>query len=130
MKHIEGNVGRIVVARLEKGDDLLLSVKEIAEERGIKGGSWYAIGTLDRAHFYFYRPEPKPIILEEPLEIVACAGSISFREGAHVVHGHIDITDSEFKSRGGHLLEGSLVDAMAFVTIFEILGADPADIGI
>jgi len=128
MKHIEGDVGRVVLAHLEKGDDLLLSVKRVAEERNIVAGAWYAIGTLTKAHFYFYRPEPNPITLEEPLEIVACAGSISKEDGKTKVHGHIDVTDSEFKSRGGHLLEGSIVDAMAFVTIFEVKDVDPSQI--
>jgi hypothetical protein len=128
MKYVEGEIGRVILAHLEKGDDLLLSIKAIAEESGISAGSWYAIGTLSRANFYFYRPEPNPVVLEEPLEIVACGGSISNNNGEVAVHGHIDVTDSEFKSRGGHLLEGSLVDAMAFVTVFEVKDADPGDI--
>jgi uncharacterized protein len=130
MKYVEGDVGRVVFAHLEKGDDLLLSVKKLAEERDIKAGAWYAIGTLSKARFYFYRPKPNPITLEEPLEIVACLGSISHHEGAANVHGHIDVTDSEFKSRGGHLLEGSIVDAMAFLSICEMKGADPSQIGL
>ena len=130
MKHIEGEVGRVIFAHLEKGDDLLLSVKRLAEERDIMAGTWYAIGTLTEAHFYFYRPKPNPIKLEEQLEIVACAGSISQEDGEVKVHGHIDVTDSEFKSKGGHLLEDSIVDAMAFLTIFEMKNADLSQIGI
>jgi hypothetical protein len=130
MKYVEGKIGRVILAHLEKGDDLLSTIKAIAEESGILAGSWYAIGTLSRAHFYFYRPEPGPVVLEEPSEIVTCCGSISKHNGEVVVHGHIDVTDSEFRSRGGHLLEGSLVDAMAFLTIFEVKDADPSGIGL
>ena len=130
MKYIEGEVGRIILARLEKGDDLLLSVKILAEERDIMAGTWYAIGTLTKAHFYFYRPKPNTKTLEEPLEIVACTGSISHEDGEAKVHGHIDVTDSEFKSQGGHLLEGSIIDAMAFLTIFEMKSANLSQIGL
>lgn len=37
-----------------------------------------------------------------------------------LVHVYINVTDSEYKSMGGHLLESSIVDAMAFVTIIEM----------
>lgn len=124
MKYVEGNLGRIILVKLDKGEDLLLSIKRVAEESSINAGSWYAIGTLSAAHFYFYRPKPNPVLIEEPLEIVACSGSISKKGDETTVHGHIDVTDDRFMSHGGHLLEGSYVDAMAFVTIFEVLNVD------
>lgn len=130
MEHIEGRCGRVVFVRLSKGEDLIGSIRDAAEARDISAGAFFAIGTLSQASFYFYRPEPTPVTLSEPLEIVACSGSISRRGGETRVHGHIDVTDSEFRSRGGHLLEGSMVDAMAFVAIFELEGADPSSIGI
>ena len=64
------------------------------------------------------------------MEIVACTGSISHEDGEAKVHGHIDVTDSEFKSQGGHLLEGSIIDAMAFLTIFEMKSANLSQIGL
>jgi predicted DNA-binding protein with PD1-like motif len=120
MKYVEGSIGKIVLAKLEQGEDLLKSIRRIAEETQITTGSFYAIGTLSTAHFYFYRPTPKAIIIKEQLEIVACIGSISQKGEETLAHGHIDVTDSEYKSMGGHLLEGSIVDAMAFVTILEL----------
>ena len=120
MKYIEGNIGKMVLAKLEQGEDLLKSISRIAEETQITTGSFYAIGTLSTARFYFYRPTPKPITIKEQLEIVACIGSISQKDEQTLAHGHIDVTDSDYKSMGGHLLEGSIVDAMAFVTIIEM----------
>jgi len=130
MKHIEGRCGKVVFAKLSKGEDLVKSIRKVAEERNISYGVFFAIGTLSKISFYFYRPKPNPVTLEKPLEIVACSGSISQKELETRVHGHIDVTDSEFRSQGGHLLEGSIVDAMAFVVIFELEGADPRIIGI
>jgi predicted DNA-binding protein with PD1-like motif len=130
VRYVEGKTGRVILARLEKGDDLLSSVKRLAEDIKIHAGTWLVMGTLSRAHFYFYRPEPNPLVLEEPLEIVACYGSITLSEGEIRVHGHIDVTDSEFNSRVGHLLEDSIVDAMAFLTIFEVENADPSQVGL
>ena len=124
MKYAEGQIGKIIIAKLETGDDLLLSIKTITEKNKIKTGSWYAIGTLQKAHFYFYKPKPIPILLNEPLEIVACAGSISYNDEEIIVHGHIDVTDKSFKSQGGHLLEGSIVDVGVFLTILEVKDID------
>ncbi|MHA2394934.1 MAG: PPC domain-containing DNA-binding protein [Promethearchaeota archaeon] len=130
MKYIEGKSGRIVLAKLEKDEDLIESIRKIAEETKITSGSFFVIGTLSKATFYFYKPKPNPITIQEPLEIVACSGSISRKGEETVVHGHIDVTDSEFKSMGGHLLEGSIVDAMAFVSIIEIENGNLSEIGI
>jgi predicted DNA-binding protein with PD1-like motif len=45
-----------------------------------------------------------------------------------MVHGRIDVTDEEYRSFGGHLLEGSIIDALGFVPIFELAGASLADL--
>lgn len=131
VEHIEGKCGRVVFVRLSKGEDLIASITRVAEERNISGGAFFAIGTLSQVAFYFYHPKPRPVTLKKPFEIVSCSGSISpiEHEGSRV-HGHIDVTDSGFKSQGGHLLRGSTVDAMVFVVIFELEGADPSKIGL
>ena len=130
MNHVEGKCGRVVFVRLSKGEDLVKSIREVADKRNISAGAFFAIGTLSQVSFYFYHPKPSPVTLKKPLEIVACSGSISRRERETRVHAHVDVTDSDFKSQGGHLLEGSIVDAMVFAVIFELEGADPSEIGI
>jgi predicted DNA-binding protein with PD1-like motif len=129
MQHVEGSCGKMVFARLSRGEDLVASIRAVADARKIAAGAFFAIGTLSQASFYFYRPKPAPVTLTKPLEIVACSGSVSRRGNETRVHGHIDVTDAEYRSQGGHLLEGSIVDAMAFVVIFELAGADLSDLG-
>ncbi|MEE9510166.1 MAG: PPC domain-containing DNA-binding protein [Candidatus Bathyarchaeia archaeon] len=130
MKHVEGSSGKMVFVQLSQGEDLVKSIEKVVDARNISAGAFFAIGTLSEASFYFYRPKPTPITIKKPLEIVACSGSISPRGSKRRVHGHIDVTDSEFRSQGGHLLEGSIVDAMAFVVIFELVGADISELGL
>ncbi|MEE8569930.1 MAG: PPC domain-containing DNA-binding protein [Candidatus Bathyarchaeia archaeon] len=130
MKHVEGSTGKMVFVQLSQGEDLVKSIEKVVDARNISAGAFFAIGTLSEASFYFYRPKPSPITIKKPLEIVACSGSISPRGSKRRVHGHIDVTDSEFRSQGGHLLEGSIVDAMAFVVIFELVGADISELGL
>jgi len=130
MKHVEGSCGKMVFVRLSRGEDLVKSIRTVVDARNISAGAFFAIGTLSEAHFYFYRPKPSPVTIKKPLEIVACSGSISRRGNETRVHGHIDVTDSDFRSQGGHLLEGSIVDAMAFVVIFELEGVDISELGL
>ncbi|UCH02940.1 MAG: DNA-binding protein [Candidatus Bathyarchaeota archaeon] len=130
MEFVEAKCGQVICAKLSQGEDLIKSIREIAETKNISAGAFFAIGTLSQARFYFYRPTPSPITLKEPLEIVACSGSISQKQGKMRVHGHIYVTDEAFRSRGGHLLEGSIVDSMVFVTIFEFEGVSLNAIGI
>jgi len=128
MKYVEGRLGRLVCAHLAPREDILVSIRNLAEKVGIGSGAFFAIGTLTKAAFYFYHSGPKPITMEKPLEIVSCSGSIARVGEKTIVHGHIDVTDSDYRSYGGHLLEGSVIDRMGFVAIFELSEADLADL--
>jgi predicted DNA-binding protein with PD1-like motif len=128
VKYVEGKSGRVICARLAPGEDILASIRSIADKAGVDSGVFFAIGTLSKASFYFYHPCPKSVCLDRPLEIVSCSGSIARVDGKVRVHAHIDVTDAEYRSYGGHLLEGSLIDRMGFVAIFEMIGSNIADI--
>jgi len=43
MNYVEGKIGKVLLVKLEKGDDLLLSVKKVAEENSIKLTEAHAI---------------------------------------------------------------------------------------
>jgi len=47
---------------------------------------------------------------------------------APMVHGHIDVTDEGYRSFGGHLLKGSIIDAIGYVAIFELAAASLVDL--
>jgi predicted DNA-binding protein with PD1-like motif len=66
MRFVEGRAARMIGARLERGEDLMIAIRELAVKTGVKSGAWFAIGTLSRACFYFYRPKPMPTLIEKP----------------------------------------------------------------
>ena len=78
----------------------------------------------------FKKCASKPKVVEKPLEIVSCSGSIEWAvdKKTPMVHGHIDVTDEGYRSFGGHLLEGSIIDAIAYVAIFELAAASLMDL--
>lgn len=121
MKSIEANIKRIIVAKLEKGEDLLESLAALAKKYELVSGFFKAIGALSEAHIgFFEKGVYKSIKLEEDLEVVSCIGNISYREGEMVVHAHIVVGDKEGKAFGGHVLKGCIVSVTCEIFLIEI----------
>ncbi|MCL6611639.1 MAG: DNA-binding protein [Peptococcaceae bacterium] len=49
MKYRQGKIGRIFMARMDHGDDLLEELKQLAEKEKIEAGVFYVIGALKNA---------------------------------------------------------------------------------
>ncbi|AGL03044.1 PPC domain-containing DNA-binding protein [Desulfoscipio gibsoniae] len=49
MQYAQGKVGRVFVARVEHGDDLLAELKKLAEQESIQAGIFYTIGAMKEA---------------------------------------------------------------------------------
>ncbi len=121
MKSIESNIKRIIVAKLEKGEDLLESLAALAKKYELVSGFFNAIGALSEANIgFFEKGVYKSIKLEEDLEVVSCIGNISYREGEMVVHAHIVVGDKEGKAFGGHVFKGCIVSVTCEIFLIEI----------
>lgn len=121
MKSIESSSKRIIVAKLEKGEDLLESLAALAKKYEMVSGFFNAIGALSEANIgFFEKGEYKSIKLELDLELVSCIGNISYREGELVVHAHIVVGDKEGKAFGGHVLNGCIVSVTCEIFLIEI----------
>jgi len=121
-----GRTGKTVFSRIMEGEDLLDSIKNRAEKSGIRAGFFILIGTLKHASLGYYKNgEYKTMILEGPVEIASCTGSIAVDEGAEVVaHAHIVVSDEEGKAFGGHLMKGSEIGATAELVMVEVEGVN------
>ncbi|WP_347488394.1 PPC domain-containing DNA-binding protein [Desulfoscipio sp. XC116] len=49
MQYTQGKIGRVFVARVEHGDDLLAELKKLAGQEKIEAGIFYAIGAIKEA---------------------------------------------------------------------------------
>ena len=133
-----GRSGRVVVARLKPGSDLLRSLQEIAAEEGIGAGVILTgLGLLGEARLRNCEsvPEEFPITdanrsflsFEEPLEILSISGTVTVAEGNPLVHAHVTLSgveDKGIKVIGGHLIEGCVVAAFAEVALMELDGIE------
>ncbi|MGQ9722217.1 MAG: PPC domain-containing DNA-binding protein [Candidatus Jordarchaeum sp.] len=121
MRTVEANFKRIIVAKLEKGDDVLESLVALAKKYEVVSGFFNAIGALSEANIgFFEKGEYKSIKLESDLEVISCIGNISHREGEVVVHTHIVVGDDEGKAFGGHVLNGCIVSVTLEIFLMEI----------
>jgi uncharacterized protein len=101
--------GRFVI-RLEKGEDILGSIRRLAEASKIQAGVLEGIGSLSKAklgHYDFTTKKYHYEVFQEELEILSLAGNISSLEDKPLPHVHVTLGKKDFTLLGGHLDEGS-----------------------
>lgn len=97
---------RVICRRLHRGDDLLLSIKKIAEEEHIKAGVVLSsVGCVLRLRV---RDASGVDIqeLNEDCEIVSLNGTVSEVR----THLHIALSRRDLSTIGGHLVEGCIIN--------------------
>ena len=105
----EYSAGKELILRLEHDIDLVQSVTELAESRGVEAGSFTAIGALKRARVGYYdqkSQEYREMNIDSPCEMASCVGNVSLKDGEPFVHAHVVLADEEGDTKAGHLLEG------------------------
>ena len=110
--------GRIFLARLDHGADIISQITDLAEKNGVETGALSAIGALSRAELGYYDQlshEYGTFSLEEPVELASCSGNISMRDGRPFVHAHAVLSDRTGRTWGGHLTSGTIFAAELFL---------------
>jgi uncharacterized protein len=116
------NTGRVIVIRLEPGEDILKSIEKIVAENKLLSGQLSLIGAVSQVHLgYFDLHEKvyKDFTIDEDLEIVSCVGNISRLKEDYVVHAHVVASDVDGKCYGGHLMEGCIVSVTIEIVVTE-----------
>ena len=121
----EASVRRLVVARLNPGEDILLALREVVQAHGIAHGLILSgLGSLDRYHVHVVKTTNMPpgdtfFQGEGPFDILTLTGAIL----AGRVHAHITFSNTE-QAMGGHLEEGCRILTFGVVTLAETEGPD------
>lgn len=119
MKSFSFNGRRVLLGRLEMGDDILHGLTEFCVQHEVNAGSIQALGVVQRGAVRYYDPETAShgeIRFDEGMEIASLVGNISRKEGEVFLHCHITLADRKGRCFGGHLVEGNV----AFVCEFSI----------
>ena len=98
--------GRVYVVRLDEGEEILEKVKLFCAAAGIKLASVNGIGAVSRANIGIYKLREKRYQMRELVgdyEITNISGNISTMNGEVYLHFHINLSDDEQRTWGGHL---------------------------
>jgi len=121
-------VRRLVLVRVNPGDDLLLSLQEAVRRENLRNGVIVSgVGSLSRYRVHVVKTTELPpgdvfFDGEGPFDILALTGAVL--DGR--VHAHITFSNTE-KALGGHLEEGCRVLTFAVAVIAETPDVEMTD---
>ena len=98
--------GTTIVARIDKGEEILEQVKEIASREEIRLASVRAFGALGAFTVGVFRTDEKQYLSNQftgDFEIVSLTGTINTMDGAFYCHLHMSAGNEKGEVFGGHL---------------------------
>ena len=110
------------IIRIDKGEEVVETLKKFCEDNKINLGSITGIGATNKATIGLFDVETKKYYSKEltgNYEITNLSGNISKMNNEVYLHLHINLSDSEHKSFGGHL--NSAVVSATFEGIIEVI---------
>jgi hypothetical protein len=105
---------RHLVARLDKGLDLVEQITDLASRKRIELATFTVIGALRQAELSYYDQERKEYHnfgVDGPMELVSCTGNVSIRDSRTFVHAHATLSDFRGHVVGGHLIKAQVFAA-------------------
>lgn len=106
MDYREVDGGREFVARLEHGRDWREQIESFAAEANVDAAFFFGLGAVQDAELFFYDQEETeyyPATFDEPLEVAACVGNVSWLEGERFAHTHAVLSREDGSTVAGHL---------------------------
>jgi uncharacterized protein len=102
---------RVVVVAVDKGEDAVTAINEVAERSGIRGARVTAVGGFQSAELgYFDRAKRDylRIPVREQVEVLSLLGDIADDQGRAALHVHAVLGRRDGTTVGGHLLRGEV----------------------
>lgn len=95
-----------IIARIDKGEEILTTIKEISLKENIKLASVQALGATDEFTVGVYKVDEKKYYANEfkgYFEIVSLTGTINTMNGEFYTHIHMSAGNDKGEVFGGHL---------------------------
>ncbi|MBS5883993.1 MAG: DNA-binding protein [Clostridium sp.] len=116
--------GDKIVLRLEKGEEVIESIKKVCEEQKIIAGSISGLGATNHVVVGLFKPNEKKYYStthEDDFEITNITGNISVMNDEVYLHIHGTFANLEGRCIGGHLNK-AIISATAEIIIDRING--------
>ncbi len=100
--------GNTYIIRMDRGEEVILSLTKLCDAEHITLGSVEAIGAADHVVIGLYDVSSRQYhkkSFDEPMEITSLLGSISTNDGKTYLHLHINLCRDDMTVIGGHLNE-------------------------
>lgn len=98
--------GNIHILRVDKGEEIIETLKKYCTEHTITLGIVQGIGATNNALIGLYDTEDKEYYQKQftgDMEITSLSGNISTMDGEVYLHAHISLGDKDNKAWAGHL---------------------------
>ncbi len=98
--------GNKYIVRVEKGEELVVALKDFCRDKDIKLGVVSGLGAADKITLGLFKTKTKeyaPKELSGDFELTAVLGNISRMNGEVYLHLHANIADENCQTFGGHL---------------------------
>ena len=114
------------VIRLDRGEEIVESLKKIADKENIKLAYLTGIGAVGKVTAGVFDTKEKVFkghTWEGDLEVVSIGGNINTMNGETYVHFHISVADEQGNVFGGHLQE-AVISGTGELVLTEIDGRE------
>lgn len=98
--------GSKIVLRLDKGEEILESLKNLCQSHNIKLAEVSGIGAVNKASVGIFMQDTKEYHsteLQGNMEITSLMGNVTQKDGEVYIHLHINLADESYQVHGGHL---------------------------
>ena len=103
--------GDTIIARMDKGEEIVEQVRCIALKENIKLASVEALGALSEFHVGLFDVNEKKFhgnYFQGAYEIVSLTGTINTKDGEFYTHLHMSAADENAHVYGGHLVDATI----------------------
>jgi hypothetical protein len=120
MQYTEGQIGRVFVVRIDNGEDMLVSIRNFVNDKGIQAGSLIFLGALLDGRMVtgpeepVIPPIPHFVMFEGGWEVFGVGTIFPGEDGAHI-HYHASV------GRSGHALTGCLREKATTYLLVEVV---------
>ncbi len=113
-----GKFDNTYVLRLDKGEEIIETLKAFCTDREITLATISGIGAVDRVTLGLFETGPKRYVAEEltgEFELTSLTGNITTMAGEVYIHLHAAVSDIEHRTYGGHLSSGRVSATLEIV---------------